>query len=366
MFSDEQLFLESSTDDLLDRIGSSVPSSVEFQLNQAWKSFLSGKDTDDKVLYVYRLSTQLITRAQVIEEYAEAGSKGTHNKHATFTDPHSPLWLTPESRILVSSFDHFSPESLSWALALPLELPTDLVPCYLPIGTISFLSILGTEHYIKTKLIPQPKPLVIDATQRKKLIRSQACFFGAFNVKPIQVESVAAKVDTIMTFGDTDLEATIQEDEESTTVVDENKVLLERPLPDDMHNMYFILPMVRTEQEDFLDSFTDVHRAWQEYELFVKDVLAHGSETARWTRVGVGDDYDCKDAQFIVDWSLIERCLGVHDPDYQSADKPPLNLLEYIRQIDQFVATLPSKPVKITLPTYQILQDEERRRKAWI
>ena len=135
---DEQLFLEPSTNDLLDRIGSAFPSATEFQLNQAWKSFLFDKDTQDKVLYVYRLSTQLITRAQVVEEYAEAGSKGTHNKDATCTDPHAPLWLTPESRILASSFDHFSSECLSWALALPLELPTDLMPCYLPIGTVTF------------------------------------------------------------------------------------------------------------------------------------------------------------------------------------------------------------------------------------
>ena len=143
-FSDEQLFLEPSTNDLLDRIGSSFPSAIEFQLNQAWRSFLFDKDKSDKVLYVYRLSAQLITRAQVVDEYAEAGSKGTHNKDTISTDPHSPLWLTPESRILVSSFDHFSPEFLSWALALPLKLPTDLVPC-LPFP-------IGTDHYIKTRL----------------------------------------------------------------------------------------------------------------------------------------------------------------------------------------------------------------------
>ena len=162
-----------------------------------------------------------------------------------------------------------------------------------------------------------------------------------------------------MSFGGTDLEVAVQEDEVSTEIVDENKVLFERPLPDDMHSMYLMLPMVHPKRQHFLDSFTDVDRAWQEYQSFVEDVLANGSETARWTRVGVEDEEEGEDVQFVVDWSLIERCLAVHDPDYQSTDKAPLSLLEYLHQIDQFIASLPSKPVKIILPTYQILQDKD-------
>ena len=200
---------------------------------------------------------------------------------------------------------------------------------------------------------------MVDAAQRKKLIRSQTCFFGAFNVKPIQVESAAAKVDTIMTFGDTDLDAAVQEDEASALVVEENQALFERPLPDDMHSVYLILPMVHPERQDFLESFTSVDRAWQEYQSFVDDVLTRGSEAAKWTRVGVEEEQDCDNVQFVVDWPLIDRCLAVHDPDYYSAEKPPLNLLDYLRQIDQFVATLPSKPAKIILPTYQILKEGE-------
>ena len=122
----------------------SLPTASEFGLSSSWQAISTG---DKQRLLIYRLSTHIITRAQVIAEHAEAGSKGTPTKEPP-TDFHLPLWLTPESRILIEGIDFFnsSNAATSWAIALRNDaLPEGLIPSYIPLGIISSITSLSNN-----------------------------------------------------------------------------------------------------------------------------------------------------------------------------------------------------------------------------